>query len=42
MVSLRLDGWRLVREGVTTVQEVVFATKDEANIAGLADNGPTK
>jgi general secretion pathway protein E len=42
MVSLRLDGWRLVREGVTTVQEVVFATKDEANIAGLAANGPTK
>jgi general secretion pathway protein E/type IV pilus assembly protein PilB len=29
MVSLREDGWRLVREGVTTVQEVVFATKEE-------------
>jgi len=32
MNSLRLDGWRLVREGVTTIQEVVFATKDEANM----------
>ena len=29
MKSLREDGWRLVQNGVTTVQEVVFATKDE-------------
>ena len=33
MNSLRMDGWRLVREGVTTIQEVVFATKDEANMS---------
>jgi type II secretory ATPase GspE/PulE/Tfp pilus assembly ATPase PilB-like protein len=38
MISLRDDGWRLVREGVTTIQEVVFATKDEANVAGLMSN----
>jgi type II secretory ATPase GspE/PulE/Tfp pilus assembly ATPase PilB-like protein len=38
MISLRNDGWRLVREGVTTIQEVVFATKDEANVAGLMEN----
>jgi general secretion pathway protein E len=42
MVSLRNDGWRLVHEGLTTVQEVVFATKDEANIAGLAANVSAK
>jgi len=30
MVSLREDGWRLVREGVTTPSEVLFATKEEA------------
>jgi len=43
MNSLRMDGWRLVREGVTTIQEVVFATKDEANMsaamAGLDNVG---
>jgi type II secretion system protein E len=30
MNSLRDDGWRLVREGVTTPSEVLFATKEEA------------
>jgi len=30
MNSLRGDGWRLVREGRTTVEEVIRATKDEA------------
>jgi general secretion pathway protein E/type IV pilus assembly protein PilB len=29
MQSLRTDGWRLVREGRTTPEEVVSATKDE-------------
>jgi general secretion pathway protein E len=29
MKSLREDGWRLVREGRTTVEEVLRATKDE-------------
>ncbi|MFA9476736.1 GspE/PulE family protein [Phycisphaerales bacterium AB-hyl4] len=29
MASLRDDGWRLVREGVTTVAEVLRVTKDE-------------
>lgn len=29
MDSLRGDGWRLVREGRTTIEEVVRATKDE-------------
>ena len=33
MGTLRSDGWRLVREGVTTIQEVVFATKDERDLA---------
>jgi general secretion pathway protein E len=35
MRSLRTDGWRLVHDGVTTVQEVVFATKEEANMAAI-------
>ena len=30
MNTLRDDGWRLVREGVTTPSEVLFATKEEA------------
>jgi type II secretory ATPase GspE/PulE/Tfp pilus assembly ATPase PilB-like protein len=30
MRSLREDGWRLVREGKTTVEEVMRNTKDEA------------
>ena len=30
MKSLREDGWRLVRDGVTTVDEVIRNTKDEA------------
>jgi type II secretory ATPase GspE/PulE/Tfp pilus assembly ATPase PilB-like protein len=29
MGSLRADGWRLVREGITTPDEVVSATKEE-------------
>ncbi len=34
MQSLRDDGWRLVREGLTTVQEVLRVTKDELQIYG--------
>ncbi len=37
MRSLRLDGWRLIREGVTTVQEVVLATKDESNLSAMME-----
>jgi hypothetical protein len=29
MSSLRTDGWRIVREGRTTVEEVMRNTKDE-------------
>jgi type II secretory ATPase GspE/PulE/Tfp pilus assembly ATPase PilB-like protein len=29
MSSLREDGWRLVREGRTTLEEVLRVTKDE-------------
>ena len=29
MHSLREDGWRLIREGRTTVEEVMHNTKDE-------------
>jgi general secretion pathway protein E/type IV pilus assembly protein PilB len=32
MKSLRQDGWRLVQQGRTTIQEIVFATKDEADL----------
>ncbi len=35
MQSLRQDGWRLVRSGRTTPEEVLRATKDE----GFAGNG---
>ncbi len=34
MNSLREDGWRLVREGLTTVQEVLRVTKDELHVYG--------
>jgi type II secretion system protein E len=34
MNSLRSDGWRLVREGKTTVDEVVRMTKDETTTIG--------
>jgi len=34
MSSLREDGWRLVREGRTTIDEVVRSTKDEAGLGG--------
>ncbi len=36
MNSLRTDGWRLIREGVTTPQEVLFATKEEGVAQALA------
>jgi general secretion pathway protein E/type IV pilus assembly protein PilB len=32
MKSLRQDGWRLVQLGKTTIEEIVFATKDEADL----------
>lgn len=32
MKSLRQDGWRLVNMGKTTIEEIVFATKDEADL----------
>jgi general secretion pathway protein E len=34
MRSLREDGWRLIREGVTTLKEVVQNTKDEEAMLG--------
>jgi len=30
MVTLRMDGWRKAREGVTTVDEVLKGTQDDA------------
>ena len=35
--SLREDGWRLIREGRTTVDEVLRMTKDENSIVGQAE-----
>ena len=39
MMSLRTDGWRLVREGVTTIQEILFATKEEGLTAKIVSKG---
>jgi general secretion pathway protein E/type IV pilus assembly protein PilB len=36
MTSLRDDGWRLIREGRTTAEEVLRSTKDEAVAVGAA------
>jgi general secretion pathway protein E/type IV pilus assembly protein PilB len=38
MRSLREDGWRIVREGLTTVEEVIRVTKDEME-NGVTVNG---
>jgi len=38
MLSLRDDGWRLVREGVTTPAEILFAAKEESINAALVRN----
>lgn len=40
MRSLREDGWRLVREGKTTLDEVLRVTKDERSNGKLFDSGP--
>lgn len=37
MSSLRDDGWRVIREGRTTVDEVLRNTKDEDAITGFTD-----
>jgi general secretion pathway protein E/type IV pilus assembly protein PilB len=37
MRSLREDGWRIVREGRTTIDEVIWNTKDEESAAFTAD-----
>ena len=39
MLSLREDGWRLVREGRTTLEEVLRVTKEERLVAGSGDSG---
>ncbi len=39
MNSLRGDGWRLVREGRTTIDEVVRSTKDEQAAFDMTDPG---
>jgi type II secretory ATPase GspE/PulE/Tfp pilus assembly ATPase PilB-like protein len=36
MTSLRDDGWRLIREGRTTAEEVLRLTKDEDAAIGAA------
>jgi general secretion pathway protein E/type IV pilus assembly protein PilB len=38
MRTLAEDGWRLVRLGVTTPEEVLRVTKDQSLISGLEDN----
>jgi general secretion pathway protein E/type IV pilus assembly protein PilB len=38
MKSLRQDGWRLIREGRTTVEEVLRMTKDEVHAAGAVSD----
>jgi general secretion pathway protein E/type IV pilus assembly protein PilB len=37
MCSLREDGWRLIREGRTTPDEVVRMTKDETSVVGAEE-----
>ena len=37
MASLREDGWRLIREGRTTPEEVLRMTKDEDVAIGLEE-----
>jgi type II secretory ATPase GspE/PulE/Tfp pilus assembly ATPase PilB-like protein len=37
MTSLREDGWRLIREGRTTPEEVLRMTKDEDVAVGAAE-----
>jgi hypothetical protein len=41
MRSLRDDGWRLIREGKTTVHEVMQNTKDEEKSAFNAIDNAT-
>ena len=36
MKSLREDGWRLIRDGLTTLEEVLRVTKDERGSASVA------
>jgi type II secretory ATPase GspE/PulE/Tfp pilus assembly ATPase PilB-like protein len=40
MRSLREDGWRLIRDGVTTADEVIRNTKDEEGGIKLAEIEP--
>jgi len=41
MNSLRDDGWRLIAEGRTTVEEVLRVTKDEEVAVGSSPVGAT-
>jgi type II secretory ATPase GspE/PulE/Tfp pilus assembly ATPase PilB-like protein len=40
--SLSEDGWRLVTDGVTTVDEVLRTTKDAVRITSAADFSPNE
>jgi len=38
MLTLRMDGWEKVREGVTTIEEVLRVTQSEEHLAALMDD----
>jgi type II secretion system protein E len=41
MRTLRIDGWNKVRNGVTTIEEVLRVTQIEEHLDALADDGKT-
>jgi type II secretory ATPase GspE/PulE/Tfp pilus assembly ATPase PilB-like protein len=42
MRTLRTDGWNKVRDGITTIEEVLRVTQIEQHFDALADDGKTE
>jgi type II secretion system protein E len=40
MRTLRMDGWRKVRSGITTIEEVLRVTQTEEHLKSLVEDGP--
>ena len=38
MRTLRLDGWRKIRSGMTTIEEVLRVTQTEEHLASLIED----
>lgn len=42
MRTLRMDGWKKVQQGITTIEEVLRVTQTEEHLQSLMEDGGTR